>query len=248
MSSTAGAIEVHRARSVEGDLRGAIWLTILALACGLSLFLTWRRLVGALVQPPAGAALVCAAFALAISAALLRRAAPRDSGREIVSFLPGVVAVLLLAAVTLPGTPAVGIAIAWLALIASETTAWLAPRVARRGRADAPSTTEESEIPEGLLQQLTRVREGDRESIHGLLQAEVPAADRLAVVHLAFCPPLAARPELTAHAMDSDDAEVRVTQVEVFGARMEVRLPRPADEPRRVLIEVLGSVTCPTGD
>jgi hypothetical protein len=95
------------------------------------------------------------------------------------------------------------------------------------------------------VQQITRVREGDCETIHALFETCVAAGDRLGVTHLAFCPPLAARPELTAHAIDCDEAEVRVTQVETFGARLEVRFGQAAEQPRRIVGEVLGSITAP---
>jgi hypothetical protein len=172
--------------------------------------------------------------------------------------LPGVVAILLLAALTLPGTPDWGIAIAWFVLITSEAISWwlhLRPTWLRRqsvvartlADSDSSAAADEPEIPPGLVQRLTRIREHDRESIHGLLRAEFAAQDRLAVIHMAFCPPLAARPELTAHAIDGDNAETRVTQVEMFGARIEVHRPRMEDQPCSVLIEVIGSVTSPTG-
>jgi hypothetical protein len=112
---------------------------------------------------------------------------------------------------------------------------------------ESPAEAEEPEIPEGLVQQVTRVLEGERESIHALVRAEIAAHDRLSVVHLAFCPPLAARPELTAHAVDADDAEVRITQAEAFGARIEVRLPKVDKSARSVMIEVLGSVIARQG-
>jgi hypothetical protein len=64
-------------------------------------------------------------------------------------------------------------------------------------------------------------------------------------VHIAFCPPLAARPALTAHAMDEQEAEVKLTKAETFGMRIDVRLPRVKDQARCVLVEVIGVVTCP---
>jgi hypothetical protein len=91
------------------------------------------------------------------------------------------------------------------------------------------------------VQQVTRVREADRESIHALVQVEFAGGDQLAVVHLAFCPPLDAAPELAAHAMEAEDVEVKVTQGETFGARIEAR--RKAEsirEARSTVIEVLG--------
>ena len=48
----------------------------------------------------------------------------------------------------------------------------------------------ECEVPDGLIQQMTRLRDGAGESIHALVQAEIPAQDNQAVIHLAFCPPL----------------------------------------------------------
>lgn len=101
---------------------------------------------------------------------------------------------------------------------------------------------DEPEIPVGLIQQLTRVREGDHESIHALVQAKIPANDRQAILHLAFCPPLADKPELTAHALDCDDADVRITQAETFGTRLEVRLPVVSGNGHNVVVEILGSV------
>ena len=78
-----------------------------------------------------------------------------------------------------------------------------------------------------------------------MLRAEIPAGDRLAILHIAFCPPLDAQPELAAHALDADDAEVRITQAETFGARLEVSVPKPVTEGRRLVVEVVGAVICP---
>jgi hypothetical protein len=100
---------------------------------------------------------------------------------------------------------------------------------------------EEPEIPAGLIQQLTRVLEDDHESIHALVQTKIPANDRQAILHISFCPPLADKPELTAHALDSANADVRITQVETFGARLEVRLPTRITTEQNVVIEILGS-------
>src|SRR5262249_40920696 len=99
---------------------------------------------------------------------------------------------------------------------------------------------DDPEIPEGLVQRLTRVRDDHRESIHALLQARFAPADQLAVVHVAFCPPLAERPELDVHPVDADDIEARVAQVETFGARIEARRPLDERSDRSVVVEVLG--------
>jgi hypothetical protein len=242
MSSAAGAA-TRDPIAIDRDLRAALWVLVVALGCCLSLFLTCRRLAGALVQPPSGAALVTAAIALALAAALLRQIGSPDCRSRLTFALPGIAPILLLAALTLPGTPAWSIVIAWFALIVSEGTSWLVHERPRRREMQQPLAADEPEIPAGLVQQVTRVRENNRETMHALASAEFASRDKLAVVHLAFCPPLAARPELTAHALDIDDAEVRITQSETFGARIEVRLPRADDQPRSALVEVLGSVT-----
>lgn len=246
------------------DLGVALWLAVLLLLGSVAVFLTWRRIAGALVQAPSGGALVVAAIGLVTMAVLLRVAA-RQRGNLVLSaeyavlahWLPGIGAVLLLAALTLPGTPGWSMALAWLMLIAGETASWriyLNPsrRIAERAtnrtfNDEALAAADEPEMPAGLVQRLIRIRDEGREDIYALVQAEIAAGDRLAVVHVAFVPPLAARPALAAHAVDEDDAEVRVTQTETFGARIEVRLSQNALTPRRAMIEVLGSVTCPPG-
>jgi hypothetical protein len=247
MSSMVGAAESGRdwnSLPLGDALRAAIWLPTLLLGSGLSLLLTCRRIAGALNQAPSGAALVLAAISLAIVAALLRRATPRPVGPEMGSACPSVVAILILTAVTLPGTPSLGIATAWFVLVGSEVAGWLLPRLARSPPAESPDPSQELELAEGLVQKVTRVREGEQESIHALIRAEAAAGDRMAVVHLAFCPPLAARPNLAAHALDVGDAEVKITLAETFGARIEVRLPRVHAAERTLLVEVLGSATC----
>jgi hypothetical protein len=170
--------------------------------------------------------------------------------------LPGLASILLLTALTLPGTSARAIFGAWFLLLTGEAASWLvfygvlkkagvpwrepaAPQLAQHGAADE---TPEAEVPAGLMQRITRVREGGRESIHALVSGDVPRGDRLTVIHIAFCPPLDAAPELTAHVIDADDAEVRITQAETFGTRIEVRLSKAAEEGRNVVVEVLGRV------
>ena len=171
--------------------------------------------------------------------------------------LPGLASAALLAALTLPGTPPPAIAFAWFVLIGTEGLSWLVacrPALLRSGNGpravshhsptDELADDSDAELPRGLVQQLTRIREDGRESIHAVLLAEIPAGDRQAAIHVAFCPPLDQKPQLTAHALDAGDAEVRVTQAETFGARIEMRLPAAATARRTALVELLGSATC----
>jgi hypothetical protein len=159
------------------------------------------------------------------------------------------------------GTPVGGLLMAGLVVIGAEFAQRLRRfRLSRHVPLASPDTQvqtaasvtcdddiAEPEIAPGLVQQLTRIVEEGRETIHGLLKAEVAANDRLAVVHIAFCPPLRERPELSAHALDCDEAEIRLTQVESFGVRLEARLPAVSDEPRSLMIEIIGSAKASPG-
>jgi len=187
-----------------------------------------------------------------------RRRRPGE-GLQLVAILfaiPGVTSFLLLAALSIRGT-SIGATLAWLLLLAAETGTWLLyygklPRLRPLGTpvqlaanhlpplADESESVAEAEIPAGLIQQITRVREGDHESLHAFIQAQIPPGDRLAILHIAFCPPLQSPPELTAHALEAADVEVKITQAETFGARIEVRLAQPTRETKEILIEVLG--------
>jgi hypothetical protein len=167
-------------------------------------------------------------------------------------------AVLAIAiALSIRGTSPASLVIAWFIIVGGEIIQRI-PRSRSLPAGSSPqqpsldqmpaaevSTDElsEPEIPPGLVQQLTRVVEDGRESIHGLLKADIAANDRLAIVHIAFCPPLGERPELAANAVDCDDVEIRITQVESFGARLEARLPAMSESPRSLMIEILGSST-----
>lgn len=175
--------------------------------------------------------------------------------------LTTLIALSILISLTIPGTPLFGLLIAWLIVIAGEIAQWQfrfqsnwtiqqsitpppvpppPPLINEIKSTEAEAV--ECEIPPGLIQQVTRVLAGDQESIHALINATIAANDRLAIIHLAFCPPLAEKPELTAHALDSDEAEIRITQAETFGARVEIRLPKTDVYQRSLMIELLGSV------
>lgn len=277
MSSTVGAIDRSQ-RAVRGDsalgqLSTATSLALFALALALALILIARRLNGALFSPLSGGAILFVALAIESATALYRympsctqcsvlsiqyfpRWAQLLPQRALLSLIiPGVVAFAILASLTIRGTPAWGLTLAWLLFISAESIQWLhhyrpdlvnARWLTALKPVAAPAAEGEPlEVPPGLVQQLTRTLEANQESIHALVRADIAASDRFAAVHLSFCPPLAAQPQLSAHAIDADDAEVRITQAETFGARLEVRLPAANQAPRTVMVEVLGSVTAP---
>jgi hypothetical protein len=259
--------------STVRQLSTAISLALLGLILGLGAVLAARRLSGALLSPLSGGTTLLVALTVESTILLYRRISSLTEysvrsthyfgrwqrllpPRAVFSLIiPEVAALAILASLTIRGTPAWGLIPSWLLLISAESIPWLLhyrpglintswlhvlwPTVA------PPVESEQAEIPRGLVQQLTRTREADRESIHAIVKADIAANDHLAVVHLSFCPPLAAPPQLSAYALNADDAEVRITQAETFGTRLEVRLPAAKETPRALLVEVLGSVTDP---
>jgi hypothetical protein len=255
MSSTAGATKRLTA------------VTVLTAAALLTLFggvFVLRRWSGAFDQPLGGpgylaTALVSAGIAAAARMAALKRH-PHSLGNAadcLLWALPGAGALALLAAVTLPGTPAACVVLGWFGLATAEGVTWLLQlstmlglrRSEQRhasGLAVAATGGEvrDEELPAGLVQQMTRVRSEDGESIHALLVIDVPHGRPPSAVHLAFCPPFAAPPELAAHLLDGDAAAVRITRSETFGARVDLDWKGTAAA-GRVVLEVLGRASSP---
>lgn len=75
-----------------------------------------------------------------------------------------------------------------------------------------------------------------RESIDGTVRVSFAAGQARAVEHLAFCPPLATLPEIECRGVAGDRVTVRVEQRTTFGARLELRLSDPCDEPHSVVL------------
>jgi hypothetical protein len=75
-----------------------------------------------------------------------------------------------------------------------------------------------------VLQSFTRTLcpSGD-ERIEGGVAVHFAAGERQAVAHLAFCPPLEAVPEVHCEAADGEAVRLRVSGVQPWGARIEVK-------------------------
>src|SRR5262245_54314367 len=254
MRSTAGALMPHGRMSERQIAALAAWTLLVVLAL-VAVVLVVRRIGGALVQPLGLAGLMATAVACVGMAAIVRRSlcragfvlSSRESVRRkelLICLAITVITISILAAVTLPGTPAAAAGVGWFLVVACEAASWLLALRRRRSVVQSESTLQEEEpkLPANLLQQVTRVLdETGGESVHAVLRAVVPAGDRQGTVHVAFCPPLVQAPQLVAHALDGA-ADVRITQAETFGARLELRLPATAAEDQGVLVEVIGSV------
>jgi hypothetical protein len=241
MSSRAAATRLSSAveRPLALQLVAAVALTALLLFVLMSLWLAARRLSGAFTRPLSSLEIVASAVVIESLALGIRRilANTQYSLRSTqYSAAVTAAAMITLTSLILPGTPVFGTLLALFVFVGAETANWLPFLRQYLGRfsylrSPAPvrsvvaAPTEEAEIPPGLVQ--------------------LPAEDRLGIVHIAFVPPLPSRPQLTAHALDADDVDIRLTQVEIFGARLEVRVPQMQSQPRHILVEVLGSATAP---
>jgi hypothetical protein len=93
--------------------------------------------------------------------------------------------------------------------------------------------------PATISQSLTRWRAGpQRETVRAQLSAPLEPGARVATLHVAFCPPFRESPETHAEQVDGPEAELRLVQVLPYGARIDLRLRRPAGEPAEVTVRL----------
>ena len=114
-------------------------------------------------------------------------------------------------------------------------------------RIDAPHATtpralsrdpETAELPEEVTQQLTRSQAADgAEEFSGWLRMPFAAGQRTGSIHVAFCPAMAATPELAFEQIDGPEARIKVAQLLPYGARLDLKLAAAAEEPTAVLVQ-----------
>lgn len=191
-----------------------------------------------------------------------------DRRHRSIAVLAGAALLLSLAALSIPPTSAAAAVVLWIMVLAEESLYWLKPwsgrsiarfwpmiaihsPIAALEKPVEPTAihqtvhdaVEESEseelLPADVTQQLTRSRtEAGGESIYGMLRAEFTLGERQQWLNVAFCPPLATRPQCTAHFADGASGLLEVEEVETYGVRLMVRLPRPAEIAANVLVEL----------
>ncbi|MFO0896592.1 MAG: hypothetical protein U0836_04085 [Pirellulales bacterium] len=91
------------------------------------------------------------------------------------------------------------------------------------------------------VQQLqTRTRdESGFERVSGWQRVAFAAGAQSAAAHVAFCPPLERAPQLAVHQLEGPDAQIKVGVSQPFGARFDLRLPKPAAAPCEIVLEYL---------
>lgn len=83
------------------------------------------------------------------------------------------------------------------------------------------------------------------ETVEGGMTLRLPAGQKSAVFHVAFCPPLTGTPEVTCHLLDEVPLRLRVTTAQPYGTRIEAkRTGEPADDVEATIAYL--AVTLPT--
>lgn len=246
--------------SLRRDLLTALLISSLAAFALVVMLLLTRRVTGALAQPLGGFSLVgVAGLGLVLVGAWRLGWQARGSRHsylaQAVPVLPGVSLFLLICVLSLPGTVNWALMLSWLAFFTCEAAWWWAAYSANKqlparsrvslsvpvdSTAEAEAENCDALVNGDVFQQITRSRDGELEHISALLRLTFSAGQRVAVSHLAFCPPLAEAPELEAEVTDGPDAAVTLTNIQTFGLRLELRLQEPVDETCEVMVEVAG--------
>lgn len=246
----------NRARPgwAEGLLSGAASAGVGLLVVTAAL-LGWRRMDGAMTRPLDAAGLLIAAATLAAGAGLVRwalwfsrRQRPPHRPAIFGSAALSVAVVGVAVAMSLPGSPPLGLAALWLFVGVEElwglrpaTWKWWpgrgasAPVCAPSLRAEeTQGVTGPAAWPEGsaaeppaenVSQQLTRSRASDgTETLTGFLRVPLAAGQRNSSVHLAFCPPFGRTPRVSLQQLAGPEMRIKVAQVLPYGARCDLKL------------------------
>jgi hypothetical protein len=241
--------------SLAWSLAGALFLA--------GAWLMARRLTGALASPLHGGAIVvvgvCAVLCAAMSRLLGRSAVDGAMGaiEAVRDWLPTIALALVATSAVIPGSSVVAIVFLWTLVAAEETAAALFIRlttdtrhpvkirirqrlaggVFNRRLASGNGSHGPGAFADDLRQRHTRQHATDGgEIVYGTLRAGFAAGQRTAIEHLVFCPLLAAVPRLLVAAVNEPDCAVRATHSFRYGARLEIRLREPCDEPTEVLV------------
>jgi hypothetical protein len=227
----------QRCLSARGitPLIGLAAATALFWLVSIPLWLLWRRIVGAVQSPLSAVELlltVVAATGLALAVAQLLATVLEDLRAGLVRIVPLVAAaaiVVLAAALSLPGTSALGLVWVWSVTLAAA--GWLSYRVVfpvdarpdARPRPALDGDTTES-LADDVEQRLTRGRdETGRPFVHGLARVALAAGQRTAHLHIAICPPLDEAPQVQVQQVAGSSVEARVGQSLPQGVRFDVR-------------------------
>jgi hypothetical protein len=190
---------------------------------------------------PLGASWLAAVAAAAVLVAhLARRCDLFRSATEPSSAAPPITAtswsstfacIVLAGALSLPGSSPAGLAALWVIVLVGEGGWWLS----RLRLPHSPAIRDIAEAP-WIVQQARRDRHGDgRERVVGWMRVDLPAGQRVAQAHVAFCPPLEQTPAIELRQTSGPAARLKLGQALAYGARFELKLPEPG--PASIVLE-----------
>jgi len=216
-----------------------------------------RRWAGALMRPLELGPLLLTAVLIAAVAAMIRVGRLRGTRVALFSRLDwfvmawiSVAVFFSTAALCMPGTAAAGVVAVGFVAAIEEGCAWtflLRHLLQPTPIASPPKKCVYYDIPEAvppdeIVQQITRRRNNDgTEQVFGWIRAAFASGQRTGSVHLAFCPPLGAVPELEVEQTDGPESRIKTSQVLSYGARVDLKLAEPAEQPTTVLLQFLAT-------
>ena len=230
----------------------------LSLLSAAALVVVARRLAGALensLEPVAllliGVLVAAAAVAIHLGSSLPSSAAATPRLERAVMIVTSLAVAALAIGLCLPGTSTLGLFFLCTLLVAEESWAWAwhirrcFPSPDLRPTSPAPTShsrvsldPDMAVLPEDVTQQITRSQAADgTETLSGLLRLAFAQGQRTGSIHVAFCPPFTATPELEVEQLDGPEARIKTAQLLAYGARLDLKLAAAAEEPANVLLQ-----------
>lgn len=129
----------------------------------------------------------------------------------------------------------------WRASSATKPPSQSANRTIRVDSAEVPFPHVADALTESsnrdVTQQLLRSRAIDgSEELAGWIRVGLKSGQRLASVHLAFCPPFPRTPELQVEQLEGPAGKLKTVQLLPYGTRFDLKLARAQEEPETVLL------------
>ena len=92
-------------------------------------------------------------------------------------------------------------------------------------------------LADDVSQQITRMWAAeDGDTVTGIMRAGFQPGERSQSLHVAFCPPMVRRPDVTVAQLSGSRARIKAGDVQTFGVRLDLRLAAASDEMQSVLI------------
>jgi hypothetical protein len=231
-------------------------VVLLGLLVAAALMVVARRLAGALANPLEPAVMFATGVLVAMASTAIRigwlrstTVCPTPRLDRTIMIVTSLAVLALGIGLCLPNTPLVGMSLLCTLLLAEEVWAWAWYRPKRGQNCFSPAQMP-TPVPAGTInssdpfsaaevtQRLTRSQTADgAEELSGWVRMAFAAGQRTGNVHVAFCPPFEATPELDVEQIDGPEARIKTAQLMPYGARLDLKLAATAEEPTSVVLQ-----------